>query len=134
MLLQALPHSVVGRVILAALPLPTYCLSRLRVVSGIQHSELIANQVRSEQAVLLSAARQEQLAAEKAGYDATLAQAAADAKSKVRRVADLRAGHQNTRCRGGLSFQEYLCSTPCYEAVLRNVRKSASNCCQVATR
>jgi hypothetical protein len=54
-------------------------------VSGIQHSELIANQVRSEQAVLLSVVRQEQLAAEKAGYDAMLAQAAADAKSKVRR-------------------------------------------------
>lgn len=56
---------------------------RLRVVSGIQHSELIAHQVRSEQAALLSAVRQQQLAAEQAGYDAMLAQAAADAQSKV---------------------------------------------------
>jgi hypothetical protein len=56
------------------------------MASGIQHSELIANQVRREQAVLLSAVRQEQLDAEKAGYAAMLAQAAADAKSKVRRV------------------------------------------------
>ncbi|WIA12689.1 hypothetical protein OEZ85_006330 [Tetradesmus obliquus] len=56
---------------------------KLRVVSGIQHSELIAHQVRSEQAALLSAVRQQQLAAEQAGYDAMLAQAAADAQSKI---------------------------------------------------
>jgi hypothetical protein len=52
-------------------------------VSGIQHSELIAHQVRTEQAALLSAVKEQQLAAEKAGYDAMLAQAVADAKSKV---------------------------------------------------
>jgi hypothetical protein len=55
------------------------------VVSGIQHSELIAAQVRSEQAALLSAVKEQQLAAEKAGYNAMLAQAA-DAKSKVRQM------------------------------------------------
>jgi hypothetical protein len=80
------------------------------VVSGIQHSELIANQVRSEQAALLSAVRQEQLAAERAGYDAMLAQAAADAKSKVRRAARQRCIlAQVVYCRSLLSIKQVGC-------------------------
>lgn len=56
---------------------------RVRITSGIRHSELLASQVAEVQRQLLAGVNQEQLAAERAMYDAMLAQAAADAKARV---------------------------------------------------
>lgn len=66
--------------------MPCCAITRLRIASGIQHAELIAVEVQQQQASLLASVKAGQLAAERAGYEAMLTQAAADAKSKVGRA------------------------------------------------
>lgn len=63
---------------------PCFTVCRVRVISGIHHAEHTAGQVIEQQRVLLSTSIQEQRKAEKALYDSILAQAAADAKAKVK--------------------------------------------------
>jgi len=56
---------------------------RARLESGIQNAKALAASVQQQQASILEAAAAEDAAAERARYDATLAQAAAEAEARV---------------------------------------------------